>query len=639
MPHQAPDRITITVDAPGVGDFPPNQEVGTIYEIAINGVGYMLHDSPEDPDRSLRRVVPNLDPPRLATSDTPFDQAIERYTFVTFHEWDGGRGQRWLNRESSTSSRFLESEGVDPFSEAGRVSLLPAMESLLAEPSSDLRVVAVGDDLYAQVGPSNLRRFVGSSETWASAFEVTDGVGSVTITDLASDGQYWYAATGSAVLRGQDTNPAANWSTIDVEKVRWAAGRICAAAKGAGSATPNIFTTLAPDGSEEVMGGHLVLDDGHTVVLGAVAKGTFYFGSYAGDKGVLWGWPLGVDENGSPFVPFVAWDMPPGQIPTAIGAGSGDVWIRAVQAEGPNTGRTAVYRGIVSGNELTPFLVAELGQDVAEGAFLELDDKVLFSWRNHDDDAAALGAVYLPTGGHARWLLPKVDGPVRSLVEWRGREVAAVVGHGVYLRSVDSWETSGWVRTSVVDGGSTLDKVVDDVTLEAATLQNGQSAELAYSLDGGNSYLSLGSLSTQGARRAVFPLNVKTGSFGLQLTLTGPGTNQASAHSVQGRYHALGLADKIVQVPVKAFDQMSGLNGAPLPTNGPGTAVKTIRSLEGLAQSRVLFQDIDWHLTGVAEIYEVVSADVRMVAIYDPQQAHNVVGGYVVLTLRKTGAS
>lgn len=632
MPHQNPDSILVTVNYPGVADIPPEPSVGRIYEIGINGEGYMLHDSPEDPERQLRRAVISLDPPRLATTETPFSEAVERYSFATFNDWEAGRGQRWLHREGSTGRAYWDSEGLDPF-RRGDLTLLPAMTRILDTNTPHLRIVSVGEDLYAQVSANQLRRWVSGTGTWDSPFSL----GSVTVTDLASDGQFWYAAAGTAgIFRGTSSPPGSAWSTINARQTIWAGGRLCVAAVATGS-TPNRFTTLSGTGAEEKAGGHLTLPDGHTIVLGGSAAGTVWFGSYVGDRGTLWGWPLGVTDTGDFHVPVPLWDMPQGVIPVAVYAAAGEVWVRALRVEGSGEGEVLIYRAIPA-QGLTPFLVAELGRTHREGAFAEVGDLVLFSWSNAAETEASLGAVYLPTGGHARWLSPHVDGPIVSITETAGQETIAVRGHGVYRRSNSTYETSGWWRSSVADGASALDKVLDSVLIETGSLPSGASVEVSYSLDAGGSYVSAGTIATTGARRAEYVVNRRAGAFALKLDVTGPGTQPVTVHMAQMTYHPLGLADRLTVFPVKCFDNMTGLNGHPLPTNGPGRGAALMRKLESLGQSRILLQDIDWHLTGHAEVVEVVGVETRPVAIYDPHQAHNTIGGVVYLTVRKVGA-
>jgi hypothetical protein len=633
MSHAAPDIVTITVDAPGVANIPPLESVGKIYEIGINGIGYMLDDHPGRPDSLPLSVVPSLDAPRLATGDTPFSQAVERYTLETFHDWTAGAGQEFLNREESDSRSFLDSDGVDPFTEKGKLKLLPVSTVSLAEAYAGLRLVAVGDDLYALSDDDELTRFVGSTSTWGTPFTISDG-DPVVVSDLSSDGQFWYAATGEGIIRGTTADPAANWSAQVAQGVRWAGGRICAAVVESGS-TPNRFTTLARDGTEELAAGHLTLDAGHTIVLGGAAAGSFYFGSHVGDQGQIWAWQLGVDSEGSFFVPHVAWDMPQGLVPSAVYAAAGEVWVRAYRAEGPSAGEVLIYRG-VPGSGLTPFLVAELGVTARAGDFAEVGDLILFSWQDTTGDAG-LGAVNLPTGGYSRWLQAHETGVVSSVIEHRGLAAYTVAGEGVYVESSTVWELAGFVTQSFVDGGSALDKVLDAVTIEAATLLEGEEVEVEYSIDGGGSYVSGLTLDTQGARRKTVQLSQRTGSWGLRVRLVGDGTSQTTLVAAQGKYHPLGLTDRIVVHRIRCYDEQKGLNGAPLPENGKGHGARSLRHLESLGQNRVLLQDVDWHVTGFAEVVEVVSVQVSRSLIYDPAIGENRVGGVAEVTFRKVG--
>ena len=631
MPHAAPDTVEIRVSGESIGDIDPLESVGSIYEIGINGVGYMLSDDPEDPDTLPGVVVPNLEAPRLATTDTPFSQAVERYTFETFHDWSSGAGQRWLNRETSTSRSFFDSEGVDPFTIPGELSLLPSVSQSLAEVHFALKISVVGDDMYAQTANNILKRLNGPTETWGGGFTVTDP-GAIVISGLTSDGQYWYAATGQSIVRGTTTNPAAAWSTEDAVSVQWSAGRICAAVKVGGS-TPNRFTTLSEAGVEEVVGGHLELDEGHTIVLGGTAGGHFFFGSHVGDQGQIWAWQLGVDSEGAFHVPYVAWDMPQGLIPTAVHGAGGEVWIRAYRAEGASAGEVNIYRG-VPGAGLTPFLVAELGVVDKEGAFDEIGDLIVFSWED-TSGKAALGAVSLVSGGYARWVLGKEPGLIRSVVEWQGREAFTIAGKGVYIRDIAGFETTGWLDTSIVDGASLLDKVLDSLTLDVSPVLAGGSVEVLYSLDAGSTFTTAGTLSTAGSQRAQFNLSLRTPTFSLRFVLGSAGTTTTRTFAVQAQFHPLGLKDLITVVRVKAYDTMTGVNGAPLPDNAKGRGVTIMRTLESFGQSRILLQDIDWHITGNATVVEVVAVRSTRIGIYDTQLGERRIGGDVELTFRK----
>ncbi len=635
MSHQVPDTVTITVSGTSVGEIPPLESVGKIYEVGINGVGYMLSDDPQEVDTLPQVVIPNLEAPRLATTDTPFSQAVERYTFEAFHDWSAGAGQRWLNREISTSRSYFDSEGVDPFTTPGELALLPSVSQDLAETFASLRLTVVGDDMYAQTDTGSLTRLNGATEVWGTEFTVSDG-GVITISGMTSDGQFWYVASGTTIVRGTTTDPAAAWSTVDAVDVKWAAGRICVASKNGTSSTPNRFTTLSEAGVEEVVGGHIELDDGHTIVLGGTAGGHFYFGSHVGDQGLIWAWQLGVDSEGAFHVPFVAWEMPQGIIPTAVHAAGDEIWVRAFRPQGPTAGEVDIYRGI-PGAGLTPFLVAELGVTDSVGDFDEVGDLVLFSWEDGSGDAS-LGAVSLVSGGYARWLLGHETGLIRSVVEWQGREAFTIAGQGVYIVDETGYETTGQLDTSIVDGASLLDKVLDSATLEIAPLPGGGSVEILVTLDGGATYSTIGTLSTAGAQRFSFDLSLRTPTFGFRFKLGSAGTLITTAFAFQAQFHPLGLRDVITVLRVKAYDKMTGMNGAPLIENKPGQGVVIMRTLESLGQSRINFQDIDWHLTNTAHVFEVVAVRSSRTSVYDTQQGHKVIGGDVELTLRRSNS-
>jgi hypothetical protein len=632
MPHQSPDQVTIHVDAPGAADIEVLESVGKIYEVGINGVGYMLEDNPADPDTLAAVVIPSLDAPRLATSDTPLSQSVERYVLETFHDWSGGAGQRWLNRADSDPKAFWDSDGVDPFTVPGELSLLPSTTEDLDETYTNLRLVVVGNDLYAQTDDDGITRRTGGS--WGSEFTVTDSGGAVVLSDLASDGQYWYGATGNSIIRGTTTDPGADWSTQDAVSVKWAAGRICAAVKEGSSSTPNRFTTLTDAGVEELTNGHLTLDEGHTIALGGAAGGSFYFGSHVGDQGQIWAWQLGLRDDDSPHVPYVAWDMPQGLIPAAVETAGGEIWVRAYRAEGASAGEVLIYRG-VPGQGLTPFLVAELGTVEQVGEFAEVGDLVVFSWEDSSGDAG-LGAVSLVTGGYSRWLKSGQSGVVRSVVEYQGREAFVVSGHGVYLADTNSYEQAGWLRTSIVDGGSILDKVFDTVTLEVNPLDVGESVTVDYTLDSGGSYVEAGMVDTDGAQRRVLSLDLSSATFGLEFALDGDGTSSTTMFTGQLKYHALGLRDQVLTMRVKAADNLTGLNGADLQENRRGRGAEILRELEALGQTRVLVQDVDWHLVGGEQVFELISVQCRRRLIWDSALGAQSVSGYADLTFRRT---
>jgi len=633
----AEDVLTLDVEYVDVHAFPDETAVGHLYQIGLNGTGYMLADNP-DKGLEYRRMVIPLDPQRLATSDTPFSEAIERYSFAAADTWDTGAGQKYLHRGSSTASAYWESTGLDPFTDPGRIKLLPSTVQEVSSSYSNLRCVVVGDVLYVQTANTTLT-YVNDP----AGSEQTVSVGGGTVKDLTSDGQYWYACDGADIRRGTTSTPGGAWSTQDAHEVQWAAGRICAAVAASGS-TPNRFTTLNDSGTEEKTSGHFTLPEGSTITLGGSAAGHFYFGGFAGSKGSIYAWRLGVDESGDFYAPFEALEMPAGLIPTAVATAGGYVWVRAYRPEGSSKGQALILQcvpdqsGALVATTVTEVAPIGTAADHQVGDFAAHENLILFSWKTMDTQAG-VGTVSLTTGGWAKWYKAGADGDVASVDVWQGLPVMAVRGSGVWRTHGTNYVTAGELKTSFFDGASGLFKVWDDVTMTMDPLGSGESISVAVTTDSGATYSALtgGTVSEQMKTHTV-SVGKQSKELGLKLTFAGSGTGDCALTFLSARYHPLGLSDTIVQVPIDCGDQLKGMNGAPLAENGEGAGVLRARALQNLVQTRVRYQDIDWHVTGATEVFEVESCDVSAVTLYDPSRSGSAVRMVAKVTLRKVGS-
>src|SRR5688500_1211485 len=96
-----------------------NQKVGSIYEVALNDVGYKLADNPQ---RQVRRQTGVLDT-QAPGSDDPLSERIGRYDLVASSDWTGGEGQELLDRPTSDPTRFFRSELLSAFN-PGQISCL-----------------------------------------------------------------------------------------------------------------------------------------------------------------------------------------------------------------------------------------------------------------------------------------------------------------------------------------------------------------------------------------------------------------------------------------------------------------------------------------------------------------------------------
>jgi hypothetical protein len=589
-----------------------------------------VQQGPDEDPKHQRGSLP-LFPDRLATTDTPFAQSINRYSFASNDAFDGGEGQNFLHRPSSDVKAFKDGTSIDPF-DPGRLRVGPSVAQERDTGYANPLLTVVDDTIYVLAGTDELD-YAAALSTWSTLASITDTTGAVTISDLTSDGVFWYAATGRSVIRGTTTDPAADWSAQDAVSVQYAAGRIMAAVKAGSSSTPNRLTTLTDVGAEELTNGHVTFPEGHSVLLGGVAQGQYFFADSAGTSGSVYSWRLGVDESGNYHIPISVWTLPAGSTPIAIGVAGGMVW---VQAKEGGSDDLILYQGVPSDRgQLVVLKNAELagGGDAPRGTIIEWFERALMTWPDIGT-GPGLGAVGLASGGFVNWVDSGVAADdTHDLGVWLGQPVFTDSNGKVFVLA-DTRATTGWVTTSVADGGSSLDKVWDEVTMLFEPLSTGESIDVEISQDGGDSYISLGSVTGAGTTYFSWALGVSSRSLSVKIILNGASGTAPVVTLVQSRYHPLGLADGVLVLPVVCADQQRGLNGSALPENHKGRASETARELEALAQTRVRVQDIDWPYTGVAETYEVQNIGTTLTWVQNKGKPQ--LQGVCVLTLLKT---
>jgi hypothetical protein len=610
-------------DLPGVADYPDETAVGSIYEIAINGTGYMLADTPERP---YDRQVGVLDPPRFATGSTPFNEAIERYNFVGQVDWTGGAGQDRLDRPRSDEARFDESEGVNPF-EDGKLQLLPASETELADAYATPLAVVASEILFITTADGELSAIDDPGDT-PTVFSIT---GAAAPLDMTSDGTYWYYADGANVFRNSSAaDPGTAWSTLNAYLVEWCSDRIAVAYTNGSSEA--VLSTLAPDATEEVASGRFQFNPGSTIKAITAGDGYIWFAVERSGISSIFAWKLGSDESY-----FTALTLPAGQKVTALGFYLGNVLVRATE---PGTTKAYIYRAVPAEGRLTAEVIVELddtGVDHGTGAFGGDDRYVLFSWKAMTSGGrSGLGAIDLSTGGWVKWIYADSDsatGNVLSIVQWEGRTAFTVAGYGTVLEGTTPL-SSGWLKTSISDLGSALTKALDEIKVILDPLPSGGSVALEYTLDEGSSFTSAGtSASTAGTKSASWDVVTQAPSIGLKVTLGASATSPV-VRATQIKLHALPISDQILVVPINGARELTGLNGQVLPPAPSGQA--RARVLESLAGSRVRLQDVDWPVTQTASIWEVVGVRTVSVGTWNQRLGRREESPVVTLTLRRS---
>jgi hypothetical protein len=598
-----------------------NSAVGRIYEIGINSVGYMLDDTAE---RTIKRQTAHLQADRFATGETPFSEAIDRYTQVSHSDWTGGEGQLFLRRPGSDPSRYFYSEGINPF-ESGEISLLPERALLVGDSFATPRAVVASSIVFVQTGDAELTGLDGPEGT-----PVAFSTGGGTITSLASDGTYWYATDGASIYRDLDASSGTEWSTENVTEIGWVGDRI-----GAIDSVGENFTTLAADGTEEEVGG-IQTFEGRTLRGITGGDGYAWFGNNGADTGHVRAWQLDSGAGGT----FIGLSLPNGERVDGLFYYLGNVFVSSYTHN-----MAHIYRCAASEGLLTPELVHE--REITQGStpgivFAGLGRYVAFSWADMERDGSnGIGVVDLSSGGVARWHSDQSandQATVPGVVTWEGDFAFTVAGIGLYGLGVEQPDLpdlrAGFLETSVDDLSTTLTKMVVEFGLVTKPLAG--TVELSLSDNSNATFVEVATMSGAGATTWTTEVETQLKSFGLRVDLVPAGATGPEISLITTKLHAMGLIDQIVTVPIKCADRLKGLNGTELPESRPGLAMSQIRTLESLVGEIVTFQDIDWVRTQASQRCMIVSAEVsQLLGTYDPNQGQRVNSGVIEVTLRR----
>ncbi len=632
------DSSTFTVDLVDVNDYPLCEQVGSVYEIGINGQGYMLADRP--PDRLVKRQLATLEAPRFATGDTPFSEAVERYTFLGHSSFKGGAGQIRTNRPDSDPTRYNDSFLLNPF-EDDCLQLVPWLSRQGSNTYSTPYLTVMGTRYYFVSANGELTSATATGAQ--SSFTIT---GAAAPLDLTSDGSYWYYADGANIYRNStNADPGAAWATHNATRIRPCLDRMVITYVDGSSNL--VVSTLDNTGAEEVAGGRFKYLDADVDIPDLVAgDGYLWFIVNRNNQSQVHYWKVGTDDTYA----AVAFTLPTGQKATALGYYLGNLFIRAVQDTNDGVATKAtIYRCVPSDGVLTAEKVLEWSNTVdnSVGGFAGSGRFVFFSWRSITTgvslgfgDGSGVGAIDLSTGGWCRWSSTNqnFNGNVRQVGVLGDRVVVGIDSAGAHLQGTSVAVSEGWLTTSLADMGSGLTKVYDEIVALFDPLPADVTVTISYTLDNGVSYTDLDSAASTSGQQSLFNELAKEGrSIGLKFTLAAgnSGDDSPKLRMVQTKLHALSLTDEVIQFPINCSDQLKGLNGQLLPDTAPGSGLKRLRILQALMGSRIKLQDIDWPVTQVATIWELVGIEAESVGEFSPKENRRVDSAVATITLRR----
>lgn len=661
--------------------WPPVDTVGRIYDCAVNGQGLIMYDGKgEYPDLRYRRAALNIEADRLVTGDTPFSQSIERYHFTGWDDFSGGSAQLHVDRESSAPNRYYRSEGVDPFSVPGEVSLLPKVGISHAVTYDGQVAVQANNRLFHRYSDTGIRVF--TTET-AFTDQVVGGMVNARHV-LASDGVYCYALTSSGIKRSIGDGTWTHWSNELGDAISWAEGRIWLTRKQGTSPSANELWSLKPDGTLESGGPEYDIDDlpiapipwvtlesGWHLLPPVSGGGFVWFSAHGPTNSQVWR-----NKAGTLDPPQIAWELPDDELATDIIHYQGNVFVRAAVTGPLDLGRATreghphglpddpcrrderdpvsarIYRCAVdSGGSLVPYLLVELpDHDITldpepvhngVGAFTAYGRYVFFGWSGMDSatGAGGVGIIDLSTGGFCRgytWESVNNPGPITSIVEW-AKELWFTTNMNGLLVTLDERRNEGYLLTSVTDKASAKRKWIDEIHVEFAPLHPGQVIEVRPTLDWGETILDGVETTEVGRTDLSFEWQRSATSVGVRVDLQrGTEINLSPRlRVVEIQMHMFGIADSQVEIPINCADRVYGRNGVELLENGMGAGARRSRFLESLVQQDVMFQDLDWLHGFGPERYQVTGVETRTVRETEPQVGGNKLTSVTTLVLRR----
>jgi len=606
-------------------NYSPEVAVGRIWEVAINGVGYMLYDDRAEEQYQYQRATVPLQPPRFASTDTPFSEAVERYSFQAFTDWRGGRGQKRLSIVDANPAAFFESEGLDVFDTDGLKLLKnPVVEENLSAACNGLTVV---DGALFYLEGTALKRIASVS---ASPSTVTTNAGS---RSLCTDGESWYLANGTTTIR-KGTTSSSTFKVYEnpVGTVGWGANRVLAATEADTGAGYRRFTTFGDDGTEEIIDGRVDLPIGWNINSFTAGMGYVFFSAVKGNRSAIYAWDV------TSYTPYVVDELEGEQV-IDVQYFRGQVLIRAQRAYSGGTD-LLIYRGVIDEGTgaITRFLVADITEegpavDVAAStppAFCIDGALAYFAWGRY-----GVGAIDLESSGVAKWWETgsnRVVGPVM----WLGRPTWAVDSGAIYRASDTAYVATGFIRHSVLDGSSTMDKIFDRIRIQSEVLPANTAVAVAHSVDTYATTVSSAGMAA-GDSQLDDLITVGAKSMGLQLTLTSSnGVSTPVVQLVQLQMHAAGISDEVLVLPIDCGDHIRTLAGASSPMNGPGQGAARTRTLQALARSIVQVQDIDYADTGLTYEFEVEQVTPLKRSVLDRSQAEVGIRMVTVVQLRRS---
>lgn len=429
LPAELPEILSTTVA------LTTERAVGSVWDVGIHGIGFMIstldQESPfEFRSYEIQSIAKQR--PRIDDSEEPGEQTLDPWWPRAQHSWHEGAGQEVFDSEFSSRFKFKDSRGLDVWTE-GEASLLKDTEELRNDNVDDHHLLATPDALFYTVDGVVHRD---TDPDTAGTDSLADHSGTE-INDLASDGEFLYAAFSAALLGIKKTPLAGTlaWTDVndqtDVEKIAFVKGRLIGA-KGSNLYEYDLAVTDEPEPLNAPMPSTWKWS-------GITESGpAIYFSGHAGDRSEIFAVRLTAQD-----IPFAStttlgamisvWQAPEGETVHTIKGYLGQQVLIGT-SHGVRVG--TIVTG--DGNLEVSGLIAETDQPVL--SFEPQLEFAWFSWSQFDATHTGLGRVHLGDLAYASDLMYSSTGEVKEIVQYQGRNYF-IVDEGVTSRIIKEHAT------------------------------------------------------------------------------------------------------------------------------------------------------------------------------------------------------
>ena len=591
-PTASPDSAQSIIYTPDGFQYNLNSEAGLLFDLAINGIGYIAKDT------ELGTYQKETQPTFVERQDSgeKNEQSFDYWWPQVFTDFIKGEGQKRLTADGS-EAKFWRSTGID-ISEAGEFSLLKETASVLAVNNAVVPLaVGIKADgtaiIYSGNATNDQAKYTDDEgDTWTN---VATGTTGKTILDLEAAGNYMYGAmsgNNTGIYRGvvgSDTdwtswavcvNANSYYTRLLYATVASAGFKMFAVSYDSSAKTYGIYDLTNP--AVPALVSNTVTPANWKIEDMAFGDGSLYYISH---NNVDQGYVFKYDGTNTTLYDT----LPPGFIPKTIeygldalyiGGSDGQVWVI-----------TGTSTAVVCELDTSPATT----RDFTINALLVRAGQVLIG-HNHLTGLSSYDLTEASLSKNVYTTLSAGDNNVVQKIIWvGGKPFFCVKNSGVYREEVTFVANGNW-ESSVFDYNTVARKYVITAEVEHASLKTDESIEVQISSDDGVTYDSVITNSTlNSTKTTVHFTELKANTFTLKVIISS-GSSKTTTPTVKS-VRLLGapfLEGKYIwTIPIAFTNDQVLLDGL---TKNNYTSYEIYKSLENIYESKqvVAFQDIDY---------------------------------------------